>query len=166
MENKLRTVGLVLLGIFGLYFIYLAQDFAPGSYPYAEEYDIDYSEQQVIKAIQNVKMQHSDFIVPKTTIEKKGSYELYDEPQKGTSHWCTFYFYYKQENQIVMMLTREESQNETNILFVGINSGLDLGNWKDINKDFTRTKNRAQKKKFEERILREIENYLKEKFAE
>nr|MBK9653327.1 hypothetical protein [Bacteroidota bacterium] len=165
MENKLKTVGLVLLGIFGLYVMYLGQDFAPGSYAYAEEYDIDYSEQQVIKAIQNVKMQHSDFIVPKTTIEKKGSYGLYDEPQKGTSHWCTFYFYYKQENQIVMMLTREVSQNETTILFVSINTGLDLGNWKDINNDFTRAENRAQKKKFEERILSKINENLEKNFS-
>jgi len=37
---------------------------------------------------------------------------------------------------------------------------LELGNWKDINKDFKRSENKAEKKKFEERILNKIKEKL------
>ena len=71
-----------------------------------------------------------------------------------------FYFYYKSENKILLTLTRSSSENKTTIYFVSINSGLDIGNWKEINRDFDESENEKQKKLFEERILNKIKTIL------
>ncbi len=42
------------------------------------------------------------------------------------------------------------------IAFVGIGSGMDLSNYKEINKDFDYSENKKEKKKFEEQILNKI----------
>jgi hypothetical protein len=48
----------------------------------------------------------------------------------------------------------------TSIAVVSINEGLQIGNWKDINKDFNQSRNKKELKYFELHILKKIRNYL------
>lgn len=137
-----------------------ACNFAPGSYPYAEEYELNYSEEQVKTAINKFKQEHSEYLVPKVTINNQGSWDLIDEPTEDPAHWYKFYFYYKSENRIIFTWTRPAGKNKTTFAFVSINDGLNLGSWKDINKDFSRSENKEEKKKFEERILNKVKEKL------
>jgi hypothetical protein len=135
-------------------------DFAPGSYPYAEKYELNYSEEEVKTAIKKFKTENSEYQVPKVTIENQGAWYLMDEQTKNPAHWYKIYFYYKTENQILLTWTRPAGKNKTIFAFVSINEGLNLGNWKDINKDFGSSVNKEEKVKFENRILKNIEQKL------
>lgn len=124
-------------------------DFAPGSYPYAEEYEINTNEQALIEFIQDFKKENPQFNVPEQT-------QLQDGRNDPNDHWNHIYFYYPEENQIVYAWTRSIDDKKTTFALVSINEGLTLGNWKDINNDFDRLENKEQKSKFEERILSKI----------
>lgn len=137
-----------------------ACNFAPGSYPYAEEYELNSSEDQVKVAINKFKEEHPEYIVPKVTINNQGSWDLTDGQSKEPNYWYGVYFYYKSENKIVFTWLRPVGKHKTTFAFVSINDGLNLGNWKDINKDFNRLENKEEKKKFEERILNKINQQL------
>jgi hypothetical protein len=135
-------------------------NFAPGSYPYAETYELNYSEEEVKTAINKFKQEHSEYIVPKVTVDGVASWDLIDEQSKEPNHWYGVYFYYKNENKIIYTWTRSAEKGKTTFAFVSINNGLILGNWKRINKDFSRSENEKEKKKFEERILNKIKARL------
>lgn len=143
-----------------LFFKVTACSFAPGSYPYAETYELNYSEEAVKTAINKFKQEHSEYIVPKVTIDGKTTWDLIDGQSKEPNSWYIVYFYYPKENQIILTWTRPAEKGKTTLAFVSINEGLTLGNWKEINKDFSRSENKEEKKKFEERILSKIKEKL------
>ncbi|WP_046369059.1 hypothetical protein [Flavihumibacter petaseus] len=124
---------------------------APGSYPYSEDYEIDLPEEDVIKAIKAFKTDNPEFVVP-------GPVGYMDGRKDSADYWYHAFFYYSKENVIVNTWTRPVSRYKTTFAFVGLNSGLQLGNWKLINHDFGRSENKRQKKLFEERILNAIKN--------
>ena len=66
-KKRLIIIAIVLAGLFSFY--KLADIFAPGSYPYAEHYELNYSEDKVIEAIANLKASDSELVVPKVTIQ-------------------------------------------------------------------------------------------------
>jgi len=133
-----------------------ACNFASGSYPYAETYELKYPEEKVKTAINKFKQGHPEYVVPKVTIDGSATWYLIDEQSKEPNHWYVVYFYYPKENQIILTWTRPAEKGKTTFAFVSINDGLTLGNWKEINKDFSRSENKNEKKKFEERILSKI----------
>lgn len=137
-----------------------ACNFSPGSYPYAETYELNYAEEEVKSAINKFKQEHSEYIVPKVTIDGKASLDLIDGQSKEPNHWYVVYFYYLKENQILLTWTRPSENGKTTFAFVSVNKGLTLGNWKEINKDFSLAENNEEKKKFEERILNKIKEKL------
>lgn len=132
-----------------------ACNIAAGSYPYAERYELNVNEASLIKAIQDFKKNNPQYIVPEQTqlIDERN-----DEPNQD--YWYHVYFYYQDENRIVKCWTRPAEKGKTTFAFVGVNEGLTLGNWKFINKDFSRSENKAELKKFEERILNKIKEEL------
>ena len=159
--NKI-TIGLLIL-LFCVFALYqLARMFSPGSYPFAEVYEINAPEKDVIKAIEEFKNMNPEFIVPNVTIEKSGVFSLSEsEGRKEKSHWYFNYFYYKKENKIILTWTRPAIENnKTDFAFVSINEGLDLGNWKDVNDDFGYFENKDVKAKFENLILIPIKRLL------
>lgn len=163
MRRKTRIVVLsaclVLAALWGFY--ELAGMFAPGSYPFAEIYELNYPEEEVIKAVDQFRALHPDMIVPQVTIENKGSYDLKDrEGRKNKGYWYLIYFYYRKENQIVFTWTRPNGYGKTGFAFVSVNNGLDIGHWKMINDDFGFFENRRMKRDFEERILKPVETIL------
>lgn len=154
MKAMILSIKILLAQVFLLQFS--ACDFAPGSYPYAETYELNYSEEEVKIAIRKFKSENPEYVVPKVTIDGTKSWELIDEQSKSPGYWYLVYFYYPEDNQIVFTWTRPRGKGKTTFAFVSINEGLTLGNWKDINKDYHYTENAKVKKKFEDRILNQI----------
>ena len=131
----------------------IACNFSPGSYPYAEEYLINANEATLVEAIKDFKKNNPQYIVPEQT-------KLKDGRNSEKDYWCHIYFYYKEENKIIYTWTRPAEKGKTTFAFVSINDGLTIGNWKEINKDFSNSENSEEKKKFEERILNKIKEKL------
>lgn len=123
---------------------------AAGSYPYAEVYEVNYTESDLIKKIEKFKSENPEYIVPVEVGLIDGRSESKDD------HWYHIYFYYKKENQIVYTWLRPSGKGKTYFAIVSINNGLQLGNWKEINHDFSPGDNALQKEKFENQILNKI----------
>ncbi|MFL0685037.1 MAG: hypothetical protein ACJLTB_17790 [Algoriphagus aquaeductus] len=132
-----------------------ACNFAPGSYPYREEYELNSRESRVIEVIKEFKEDNPEFIVPSQTQLSDGRND-----EEGQEYWYHIYFYYPEENQIIYTWTRPAENGKTTFALISINDGLTLGKWKEINKDFNRSENRDEKNKFEERILNKIKAKL------
>lgn len=158
MKTSITFIKSLLLTIVLL--LFTACDFAPGSYPYAEKYELNYSEEHVKTAINKFKEEYPEYTVPKVTINNQGSWDLPDGQSKEPAHWYEVYFYYKNEDKIIFTWTRPAGKNKTTIAFVSVNNGLNLGNWKMINKDFDSSENKKEKKEFEEKILNKIKERL------
>lgn len=163
MKKKTKIIiGFLIITLCVLLIYKFGEAFAPGSYPYAEVYKIDAPEENVIKAIKQFKTSHSEFIVPNVTIKKSGSFNLSEsEGRKENSHWYLNYFYDKEEDQILLTWTRPSENNKTDLALVSINQGLDLGNWKEVNKEFEDAENEKIKTKFERLILLPIKHLIK-----
>jgi len=137
-------------------FFQLGRMFAPGSYPYAEWYKLNIDEPALIELVKEFKKQNPIYDAPAEVGLTEG--------RRGKSdHWYHIYFYYPEENQIINSWIRENGKNETVFALVGVNDGLTLGNWREINKDFSRSENREQKRMFEERILNKIKDRIPKK---
>lgn len=156
-KQRLIIIAIVLIGLF--FFYKLADMFAPGSYPYAEHYDLNYPEDKVIEAINKLKASDSGLLVPKGT-QGRGQCDLNDGKENETDYCYKFYFYDKEKNEIMFTWTRPAGQSTTTFAFVAIKKGLDLGHWDDINKDFEFFENRKIKKDFEKTILKKIKEIL------
>lgn len=126
-----------------------ACSFSPGSYPNAEIYNINSSEDNLVELIEEYKQKHTEMKVPL----KVG---LKDGRRTKSDKWYHIYFYDKDENIIVKTWVRRINDNESILAFVGINIGTELGNWKFINEDFSYKENEMQIEKFEEILLEPI----------
>ena len=156
-KNIIITI-VILLSICLLY--WLRQELSAGSYPNAEKYTFSDNEQAVKNAINEFKQNNKEYIIPKVSINNQGSLDLLDEPKGDPPHWFGFYFYYKNENKIVFTVIRAAGKNKTEFFFVATNKGLNIGDWKDINNDFSSHENKIEKEKFEKEILKGIQNEL------
>ncbi|MBS7788306.1 hypothetical protein KIH23_13440 [Flavobacterium sp. CYK-55] len=158
---KKRTIIIVVAILFLIFGIYkFSRMLSPGSYPFAEEYELNYSEQQVKAAISKFKKDNSQYQVPKVTIENQGSFDLDDHQTKNPSYWFTAYFYFKKEDLIILTNTRPNGNSQTTFAFVSVNKGLNIGNWKNINDDFDYFENKKLKKQFEEKVLEKLKEIL------
>lgn len=122
---------------------------SPGSYPFAERYEINCSESDLILAIEKFKMENPGYKLPSQS-------QLKDGRRDENDHWYHVYFYYEKENEIVKTWIRKTSDGTVTFAFVAINEGLTLGKWKNINNDYSKKENKLQKKKFEDLVLNEI----------
>jgi hypothetical protein len=138
----------------------MACNLSAGSYPYAEIYTLNYPEEKVKNAVAKFKEANPEYIVPKVKINGQGNWELKDEKPNESNNLTMFYFYYAKENQIILTWIRAKGNNKTTFAFVSINDGLNIGNWKEINKDFNSIEDLEEKTKFEKRILRKIEESI------
>ena len=125
--------------------------FAAGSYPFAERYLIDTTEEAIVKAINTFKAQHPSFVAPKY---------LEDGRKDSSDHWYHVYFYLPEDSLILYCWTRPQSETETAVALVSINEGLGSGNWKDINKDFTSAENKKYLGIFQQRLLKPVMHIL------
>lgn len=144
--------------IIGFLFFFLigtiSCDIAPGSYAYAEVYNLKVNESELVSIIQEFKKDNPDYCVPNEV-------QLKDGRRDENDYWYHIYFYYKEENKIIKTWVRQFDRETTDLAFIGLNNGLILGNWKFINKDFSRKENKLEKAKFEQRILNRIKLKIK-----
>ena len=147
-KKNIRNCPIVIFLTLNAIFIFSGCSyFVAGSYPNVEKYLIDTTEEAVIKAVNTFKAEHGSFVAPKY---------LEDGRKDSGDYWYHIYFYLPEERLIVFCWTRPETKKETAFAFVGINKGTGLGNWKDINKDFSSTENKRYLKIFEKRLLKPI----------
>jgi len=123
---------------------------APGSYPFAEIYEFNSNEKQLIDLVENFKKNNPQYNVPMNN--------LFDGRKDSNDYWFHVYLYYPNENELIYFWIRQSSSSseKTEIGLVSINEGLILGNWKEVNDKFSRSENREIKKKFEERVLNKL----------
>jgi hypothetical protein len=129
-------------------FAFYSCNLAPGSYPYAEVYEFDVSEGVLIKAVEEFKSDNPKYALPNQE-------RFVDGKRDEKDHWYHIWFYYPDRNKVVKSWIRGNK-----IAFIGIGDGMDLSNYKEINKDFGYSENKEEKKKFEERILNKIKEKL------
>lgn len=124
-------------------------NFSAGSYAYAEIYQYKINDDTLIKILTNLKEEDSSLIPP---IELG----LVDGRSDKTDYWYHIYFFNKNKNEIIHTWVRKQDNEITNFAFVGINQGLQLGNWKEINKDYNKVDNSNKKDEFQNLILRKL----------
>ncbi len=141
----------VFVFIIFCYGIYkFAELMAPGSYPYAERYELNIADSDLIRKIIKFKTSNPQFIPPE-------SIGLKDGKSSDTDLWYHVYFYYPLENEILYTWIRSDGKKSI-LAFVSICIGTNIYNnsWREINRDFNNSENMAQKKKFEEMILNKL----------
>ncbi|WP_264536246.1 hypothetical protein [Flavobacterium sp. N1736] len=131
-----------------IYFVFSSCNLAPGSYPYAEIYEFDVSEEVLIKAVEEFKIDNPKYTLPNQE-------RFIDGKKNKKDHWFHVWFYYPDRNKIVKSWIRGNK-----IAFVGIGEGMDLRSYKEINKDFGYSENKEEKRMFEEQILKKIKEKL------
>ena len=152
-KNKILT-GLLIAPIFLILFLYLDWSLAPGSYARAEIYELDIPEKTLIKLIEDFKNDNPTLdLTERVRIPNGQEFYMEEGRQDSSDHWYSIYFYYPDKNQIVKTWTRPKTKNSTSFAFVGLNDGLTLGNWKDVNESFFWWKNTPMKDEFEKKIL-------------
>ena len=150
MRKKTHTIiGIITITLF----CYVSCNFAPGSYPYAELYKFQISEDLLIKAVENFKAENPKYCLHEQ--ERFTDGRIHKEDQ-----WYHVWFYYPKENQIVKCWIRTSYKGCAELGFIGIGEALSLNNYKKINKDFSRKENKEQKEKFEKLILSEIKKQI------
>ena len=139
MKNKyLFIIGGIMLLAFCFYKMVYA--FAPGSYPYAEIYTLNYPEKRVIEALENVKANNN--------LEAAQKWKDDD----STDHWNLIYF--DIQGKIVLTWTKPNDENSTNFAFVSIQE--ENNERKTINNDFGFFENKKLIKMLEDEILNKI----------
>jgi len=152
-DEKNKIIIIVAASIVILF--YTAYEFAnlmaPGSYPYAERYELNIPDSELVKKIIRLKANNPELIVPVST-------GLRDGKASNNDLWYHIYFYYPTENEILYTWVRSASPEKSILALVSVCEGTDIysNKWKDINKDFTVTENIDQKTKFKERIINKL----------
>ena len=137
----------IVLSLFLL--LFNSCNLAPGSYPYAKEYSIDLSEEKLIDVIKIFKNNNPEYITP-------DGLGLQDGRRTIKDHWYHIYFNYPQEKIIIKTWVRKKTKTETTFAFIAVKKYIGMSNWRFINKDFTKSKNKEEIKEFENRILYQL----------
>lgn len=162
MKSKLIIIGLILGGLFFLWTGFLWKVFKSniaGSYPHVETWNFKVKESDLIHIINEIKIEHPELEPPNVsypTSEKNG-------------YWYEFTFYYDDTKQNVYTWTRaNEDSLYTTFAFIAIASHIDAltpvnkmkMDRREINSDFGYFENRREIKKFENRIVKLIEQKI------
>jgi hypothetical protein len=164
MKTKYKIlIGLVGLILVSCFFYVGAWFMAPGSYARAEIYELEISEDSLIQIIKVFKIENPDLVLPQPVNHPELlKYTLQDGRKDSTDYWYHIYFYYPDKNQIVHTWIRQNTRTSTQFAFVGLNNGMTLGNWQMVNESFWWWKNKPIKNEFDNRILKKIEEKIKE----
>lgn len=131
-----------------LLFFFNSCNFAPGSYPYAEIYEFEVDEVELINAVQSFKRGNPEFSLSNTS-------RFLDGRRDEKDPWYHIWFYYANDGKVLKCWVRGNK-----LALVGIGDDLDLDNYKEINKDFSKEENKEEKEKFEKLILKKIKENL------
>ena len=132
-------IGGILLFLFCFY--KLGSAFAPGSYAYSEQYELNYPEKEVIDACEKVREQNIYLHIGKGW-----------EDKDPTDYWHHIYFNF--HNRMLLTWTRPNGKNSTTFAFVRMQD--ENSEWKDLNNDFGFFENRKLKEVLKKEILDKI----------
>jgi uncharacterized membrane protein YqaE (UPF0057 family) len=130
-------------------YLFSCNSIASGSYSHANIYKYNISKDTLIEILLRLKEKDSSLIPPLGV-------GLVDGMSDNSDYWYHIYFFNKNKNEIIHTWVRAQDNEITNLAFVGINQGLQLGNWKEINKDFDEKENDIRKREFENFILNRL----------
>lgn len=148
-----RTIASFVLGA-GIWMLLLVKPRFANGFPHAQSYVVHYPEAVVLEAIETFKSANPHHFQPQYL-------NLIDGRDEHDDRFHHFYFFYPEALQIVYVWARPIDDYSTEIALVSINDGLVLGNWKNINKDFSMRDNEIQKEKFFNTILNKILEQLR-----
>lgn len=165
MKKTIVIVASCLIVMFFLWTTFLWKIFKSniaGSYAHAETWSFKVREEDLIKAIKEIKKEHPELEPPNVSYPTSGKHD----------YWYNFTFYYNDTDENVYAWTRANEDPEyTTFAFIAIATHIDsltsIKNinpyTKEINEDFGYFENKAQIKKFENKILHLIEEKVGEK---
>ena len=124
-----------------------------GSYPDVETWQLDASESEVVKAIEELRKSDPYFQAPK------------NEPincEEKSSYWCHLNFYYPERREIVLAWIRSDyDSTSTTFALVGFDYEGNPSAPRMINKNFWYIANKLEIRKFEDRIVNPIKDKIK-----
>jgi hypothetical protein len=147
MKKIIVIVFAIIIGI--VLFYKIAKVFSPGSYPYSEIYEMDMNDSLLIEQIQQFKQKNNSYKVPLES-------DLVDDTYNKESNRFIFYFYYKEENKIVMTWVRSIDKEHSQLGIVSISDGIELANTKELNNDYGFSETIKEREKFENKILKNL----------
>ncbi len=137
------SIIIVLVLAFSYYVISFFSTFhfyAAGSYPYAETYYLNYSEEKIIKAIDKLNLKNTDL-----------------KDNNTSDYWHNIYF--DLEDKRIHSWTRSFGQNETDIAFVAVKNKNEK--WQLVNQDLSLFENILIKREFEKMVIERLKIELK-----
>lgn len=132
------SIIIVLVLAFSYYVISFFSTFhfyAAGSYPYAETYYLNYSEEKIIKAIDKLNLKNTDL-----------------KDNNTSDYWHNIYF--DLEDKRIHSWTRSFGQNETDIAFVAVKNKNEK--WQLVNQDLSLFENILIKREFEKMVIERL----------
>ena len=127
---------------------------APGSYPYAELYEVQTNEETLITAIHEFKKKNPEYNTPEEI-------PLVDGRSNAQDHWYHFYFFDSTNGQVVKTWVRGVGKHNSNFALVAVYNAKFTDRWKFVNKDFDDIENNKIKVRFEHEILDNINEGLR-----
>lgn len=127
-----------------------------GSYPYAEYYYIDISQDDLIKKITSFKETNPQYKIY-TTNENREKVEVKDDT---ANYYQSFYFNLGNDSVILCVINigSEVPKNSTKMGLVRFSTQKNFGSWKSINtKELSKKDNAEIKRIFENKILNNLD---------
>lgn len=121
-----------------------------GSYPYVSTWELDGSEEDVLRAIVRMKVGNPELQVPADSNLLDGK----------SGYWTFAKFYYKDTGQTLKTWTRPESGHKTTFALVFFKDATRWSEPKYINRDFLLWDNIREKRKFESLIVEPLKRNL------
>ncbi len=118
---------------------------SPGSYAFAEIYEFNTTDTQLINRIEDYKANNPQFKVPINN--------LVDGKEDSNDYWYHIYFYYPKDNEIIYFWVRQSIVGKTKIGLVSFNKGLHSGSWTEVNDNDDKIENSEVKKIFQQQVL-------------
>jgi hypothetical protein len=119
--------------------------FMAGSYPYAECYEFNITQEKLIEKVNIFKEENPAYKL--FTYNKENREEVLDH---YTEYFYHIYFYFADINQTIHCIITKYGSIGVDAMSEGVN----FGDWKNINtKDLSKKENKEIKKKFETEIL-------------
>ena len=151
----LRLKKIIIIIVCGFLLLFVAEEFFrrvmggfAGSYPFVESWNIAAKEEDVIKAIEELKNENPGLRPP-------------GDSSFRSSYWFYTDFYYSNSRQTVHTWTRPgKNEFTTDFAFISISGSAKNGDDKLINRDFWYWDNKREINKFKAQIVDKLEKIV------
>ncbi len=143
----LLIVSVLILNVLLVYF--LAKLFSPGSYIETKKYDINLSQEILIKKIHRLKKIDSTLILP-------AKYNWNEGPRDKNDYWYHVFFYNKNDKLVLNCWVRSKSKFSSTLAIVSIMD--DKQNWRELEKNMGTEERNKVLAFFENRIINKLKS--------